>query len=304
MITEDSTTTKNTNTLTTESDITPHIKETSSSSTGQTPSDNKDTTAVSKESNTKPADNVQPPMIMSSNTPTNLTSAATGGDIDPHKTTENTGVHSHTGNAPKADILAPTDRSGNPGAAPASGAAPFAKQQGADKPSQAPLEEAKDAINIKTDDAERLLKSHDPNDHSGEPMKMHDGNEIKVPLTQEERRTSTAGNPGGQEHGKEPKGTGEQYIKSTGVAADGGDFDATKPGAGREADSRLHKFQRTLSKADMVAGLREEKGIKKATTSGDVDKTTSAGSHASGDKEKTKLSDMIKDKLHIGHKNK
>lgn len=36
----------------------------------------------------------------------------------------------------------------------------------------------------------------------------------------------------------ESKGTGEQYVKTTGLAADGGDFDATKPGAGREADRK------------------------------------------------------------------
>lgn len=34
----------------------------------------------------------------------------------------------------------------------------------------------------------------------------------------------------------EEKGTGEKYIKSTGLQADGGDFDATRAGAGREAD--------------------------------------------------------------------
>jgi len=33
-------------------------------------------------------------------------------------------------------------------------------------------------------------------------------------------------------------GTGEQYVKSTGLRADGGDFDASRPGAGREADSK------------------------------------------------------------------
>jgi hypothetical protein len=32
------------------------------------------------------------------------------------------------------------------------------------------------------------------------------------------------------------QGTGEQYVKSTGLTADGGDFDATNPGAGKEAD--------------------------------------------------------------------
>lgn len=37
-------------------------------------------------------------------------------------------------------------------------------------------------------------------------------------------------------HGEE--GTGEKLVKATGLAADGGDFDATKPGAGREADRK------------------------------------------------------------------
>lgn len=38
------------------------------------------------------------------------------------------------------------------------------------------------------------------------------------------------------------KGTGEQYVKTSGLAADGGDFDATKPGAGREADRKFFFF--------------------------------------------------------------
>lgn len=32
------------------------------------------------------------------------------------------------------------------------------------------------------------------------------------------------------------EGTGEEYVKSSGLRADGGDFDAARPGAGREAD--------------------------------------------------------------------
>lgn len=36
----------------------------------------------------------------------------------------------------------------------------------------------------------------------------------------------------------ENKGTGEQYVKTSGLQADGGDFDATKPGAGKEADRK------------------------------------------------------------------
>lgn len=41
----------------------------------------------------------------------------------------------------------------------------------------------------------------------------------------------------GDDSGKD-KGSGEQYVKSSGLQADGGDFDATKPGAGREADRK------------------------------------------------------------------
>lgn len=44
--------------------------------------------------------------------------------------------------------------------------------------------------------------------------------------------------PQKKSHGE---GTGEKYVKSTGLAADGGDFDATKPGAGREADRKSPK---------------------------------------------------------------
>lgn len=36
------------------------------------------------------------------------------------------------------------------------------------------------------------------------------------------------------------KGTGEKLVKTSGLAADGGNFDATKPGAGKEADRKLN----------------------------------------------------------------
>jgi hypothetical protein len=38
------------------------------------------------------------------------------------------------------------------------------------------------------------------------------------------------------------EGTGEQYVKSSGMVADGGDFDASNPGAGREADRTCLSF--------------------------------------------------------------
>lgn len=41
--------------------------------------------------------------------------------------------------------------------------------------------------------------------------------------------------PGAKSKGE---GTGEKYVKTSGLKADGGDFDATKPGAGREAERK------------------------------------------------------------------
>ncbi|KAH7127706.1 hypothetical protein EDB81DRAFT_148545 [Dactylonectria macrodidyma] len=73
------------------------------------------------------------------------------------------------------------------------------------------------------------------------------------------------------EDSEESKGTGQEYVRTTGLAADGGNFDATKPGAGREADR-----------------LMEEKGIHH--DGGD-------SSH-SDKKDKPSLGERIKAKLH------
>lgn len=86
--------------------------------------------------------------------------------------------------------------------------------------------------------------------------------------------------PRAPSHGE---GTGEKYIKSTGMAADGGDFDAANAGAGREADRLL-----------------EEKGIH---TSKDAPKVEAADDkHASPEsedkKKKPSIVQKIKDKLH------
>jgi hypothetical protein len=45
--------------------------------------------------------------------------------------------------------------------------------------------------------------------------------------------------PQKQSHGE---GTGEKYVKSSGMVADGGDFDAANPGAGKEADREFIPF--------------------------------------------------------------
>ncbi|RCI13821.1 hypothetical protein L249_7925 [Ophiocordyceps polyrhachis-furcata BCC 54312] len=67
------------------------------------------------------------------------------------------------------------------------------------------------------------------------------------------------------------KGTGEMHVMTSGFAADGGDFDATKPGAGREADR-----------------LMEEK---KGHAGAEPDGTGST-------QEKPSLGDRLKNKLH------
>lgn len=55
---------------------------------------------------------------------------------------------------------------------------------------------------------------------------------------------------------------GHQYIKSTGLAAEGGDFDAARPGAGREADRLLEQHgvhrekQKNIPAADLAAAAK------------------------------------------------
>ncbi|RYP03264.1 hypothetical protein DL764_005257 [Monosporascus ibericus] len=73
------------------------------------------------------------------------------------------------------------------------------------------------------------------------------------------------------------EGSGEHYVKSSGLQADGGDFDVTKPGAGREADR-----------------LMEEKGIH--NPNGDSPEKGVRTESKSG--EKKGLGQKIKDKLH------
>jgi len=189
---------------------------------------------------------------------------------------------------------------------------PGQKQQGADRPLEPPSGTETDAIkdekkageesatkdhssnkHIISDEernklAEKGKLPHDPNDHSGEPMKMHAGGDPEKPvegetLGEKTERSASIGQEGGGEHGKE-KGTGEQWVKTSGIAAEGGDFDATKPGAGREATR-----------------LMEEKGIKSEGSHVDPDTPKDTVTPTTSE-EKAKVSKMskLKDKLHIG----
>ncbi|KAI1769199.1 hypothetical protein GGR53DRAFT_229817 [Hypoxylon sp. FL1150] len=85
--------------------------------------------------------------------------------------------------------------------------------------------------------------------------------------------------PGAKSTGE---GTGEQYVKTSGLQADGGDFDATKPGAGREADR-----------------LMEEKGMHGASKVGEQQPDASSETGGAGDKkDKKSIGQKLKDKLH------
>lgn len=85
------------------------------------------------------------------------------------------------------------------------------------------------------------------------------------------------------------EGTGEKHVKTTGLAADGGDFDATKPGAGAEADRLLE-----------TKGVHREAPSTKGAAGGEAatDEHAHAHAHAGEHKEKKSLGEKIKDKLH------
>ena len=108
------------------------------------------------------------------------------------------------------------------GADPSSGQAPSQKQQGADRPGEEPTGEQSAAIKGETAATEA---AQDPANTSGSTGAPGGGD-----LSGEEKTGINAPSTG--------EGTGEKYVKTTGMAVDGGDFDATKPGAGREADRR------------------------------------------------------------------
>ncbi|KAJ4304069.1 hypothetical protein N0V88_001679 [Collariella sp. IMI 366227] len=91
--------------------------------------------------------------------------------------------------------------------------------------------------------------------------------------------------------GGDASGTGEEYIKSTGLNADGGDFDASRAGAGKEADRLLEqKGVNRVSDEHRRHGHHEE-----AAAAGHQHQAHEAGQEH---KEKVSLKDKIKAKLH------
>ncbi|KAI0024880.1 hypothetical protein F4780DRAFT_481265 [Xylariomycetidae sp. FL0641] len=89
------------------------------------------------------------------------------------------------------------------------------------------------------------------------------------------------------------EGTGEQWVKTSGLKADGGDFDATKPGAGREADRLME--QKGMHPNEPDKGQGESGGDSSKDSSKDSGKDS--GKSPSGG-EKKGIASKIKDKLH------
>jgi len=202
----------------------------------------------------------------------------------------------------------PSDTTGDPSDA-TSGEVGSDRNQAADAPTKDPESEgqelgSKDAdgnFRMPHSDAEReklMMKGEfprDPNDHSGEPLKMHsqssgndDSNEDADAEGDDEKkkdRKDSVAHEGGGPHGEE-KGDGTKYVKSSGVAADGGDFDAVNPGAGAEANRLLESKGLHKSKPDDAANQPD-------------DSNDTSGSTAQGDDASVSKLQKIKDKLHI-----
>ncbi|KAH6604078.1 hypothetical protein Trco_007524 [Trichoderma cornu-damae] len=87
----------------------------------------------------------------------------------------------------------------------------------------------------------------------------------------------------GQERPEAGIEQGAEHVKKAGLAADGGDFDAAKPGAGREADRLME--QKALKADDAV------------TKGGGTGRKSSESSHHHH-KDRPSLGERIKNKLH------
>jgi len=161
--------------------------------------------------------------------------------IRPEQDTDKTGVtsaHNPTSATSSDKPTSSNDNSG-PGAAsvsadPSSAPQDTQKQQGADRPSDEPSSEEHDRIKETKKEAEEAAAA----DTSGPGPRS---------LEEKARDGGVGGANGagggdkveeedGPQKESQGEGTGEKYVKSSGMVADGGDFDAANPGAGKEAD--------------------------------------------------------------------
>ncbi|KAM0449132.1 hypothetical protein ACHAO4_007794 [Trichoderma viride] len=176
-----------------------------------------------------------------------------------------------------------------------SAAATSATNEGVSEPRSAPTTSTVDPEEGKPLDeltgkgprpVEELAKENGGNAAAAAPAATETDSAPAVSATApEEKKPELAGN---EQKSNEHEATGDEYVKSSGLAADGGDFDVTKPGAGLEADR-----------------LMEQKGIKiddADTKDKAASSNSSNGGRKSSDssrKDKPKLKERIKNKLHM-----
>lgn len=165
---------------------------------------------------------------------------------------------------------------------------------------------------MNVDDTGALDKSENPSKIDGPGPKpigevAHERGGDAGAVTRESAHGGAAEGEDGLNAKSKSEGTGEKYIKSSGLAAEGGDFDATKPGAGREAD-RLLEQRGIVNPATAAAatGPKEDDDHKAAhaekvssdKASSDKASTDKASTGSPDPKEKHSLKDKIKAKLH------
>ncbi len=163
--------------------------------------------------------------------------AATG-PIHPEHETDKTGVTSANkpSNAFGSDRPSNSNDASGPGpnpsvsADPASGTQDTPKQQGADRPHEEPGSDEHERIKATKEEAEKSQQV-DTNGPGPQPL-----SETYKPGGA--GKSSSGGDGDGPQKESHGEGTGEKYVKSSGMKADGGDFDAANPGAGKEADRK------------------------------------------------------------------
>jgi len=188
----------------------------------------------------KSADSEPTPTTTSTATTDAPGNTSSTGPIRSEHETDKTGVtsaHQPSSGVSSDKPTSSNDNSG-PGAAPSVGADPASgaqtetKEQGADRPHEEPGHEENQAIKETKAEAEEAqsVDTNGPGPQSLEEKAKNGG-------------AAGASSNGGEDDGPQKEshgeGTGEQYVKSSGMNADGGDFDASNPGAGREADRLL-----------------------------------------------------------------
>ncbi|KAK0732743.1 hypothetical protein B0T21DRAFT_452288 [Apiosordaria backusii] len=92
-------------------------------------------------------------------------------------------------------------------------------------------------------------------------------------------------------------GTGELYVRSSGLKADGGDFDASKPGAGKEADRLLEEEKRHSHTRE--TGADKKSSEKKHHISLPIHKKKDSGYEHGLEDEKAKTATRVDD--HTGN---